>query len=83
MNNIKCYDNGGKTLDRYTVVYMDEPAGTVIFAARAMSSKPFHPRGFGQFVGATPGRHLGKKIKFEELPPDCQKLVMQDLQGEE
>ncbi len=23
--------------------------------------------------------HLGKRIPFEELPPDCQKLVQQDL----
>jgi hypothetical protein len=80
MKNIRCYDNGGKTLDRYTVVYMNEPEHSPeTFAARGMSERPFHPQGFGQYCIAMPGRHLGKRIKFEELPADCQKLVLQDL----
>lgn len=78
--NIRCYDNGGKTIDRYTVVYMDEPErqpGT--FAAVAMNSEPFHPQGFGQHTTAMPGKHLGRRIAFESLPADCQQLVRQDL----
>lgn len=83
MKNVRIYDNGGKTLDRYTAVYMNHPeymAGS--YAARGMSERPFHPQGFGQFCIAMPGRHLGKRIKFEELPKDCQKLVLQDLGDE-
>lgn len=77
---IQCYDNGGKTLDRYTVVYMDQPERQAgVFAARAMSEHPFHPQGFGQFTSARPGRHLGKRIKYVMLPLDCQKVVAQDL----
>lgn len=82
MKNLKIYDNGGETLDRYTAVYMDQPEyqpGT--FYARGMSENPFHPQGFGQGCIAMPGRHLGKKIKFEQLPKDCQKLILQDLKG--
>lgn len=48
MKNIRFYDNNGKTFDRYTVVYMDQPeyqAGT--YAARGMSEYPFYPQGFG------------------------------------
>jgi hypothetical protein len=77
---ILCYDNGGKTADRYTVVYISEPErqpGT--FAAVGMSASPFHPQGFGQHCAAIPGKHLGKRIKFDELPEDCQKLVIRDL----
>lgn len=76
--NIKCYDNGGKTADRYTVFYMDIPE-THGFMLVGMSERPFHPHGFGQHSSGTPGRHCGKRIKFEELPKDCQKLVIQDL----
>jgi hypothetical protein len=75
---VRCYDNGGRSLDRYTVVYMQEPGskpGT--FAGRGMNSEPFH--GIGCYVEAAPGKHLGKRIKLEDLPPACQQLVKQDL----
>lgn len=78
--NIRCYDNGGKTVDRYTVVYMDDPErnkGT--YAARGMTAEPFHPQGIGMFCTAQPGRHLGRRIAFKELPGDCQRLVCADL----
>lgn len=78
--NIRCYDNGGKSADRYTVVYMDEPERTPnLYAARGMNAEPFHPQGIGMCCTAMPGRHLGRRIAFEELPADCQKLVRQDL----
>lgn len=59
-----------------------------------MSANPFHPQGFGQHgdirhrpVDAQdgppprPGRknHLGRRIRFADLPEDCRKLVLQDL----
>lgn len=81
--NIRCYDNGGKTYDRYTVVYMDEPLeASGLFFSVGMSEDPFHPQGFGQYGPAKPGRYLGKRIEFEDLPEDCQKLVERDLEGE-
>jgi hypothetical protein len=61
---------------------------------RAMSAHPWYPQGVGQWGstrwrhcdvnrhGFAPamGRkcHLGKRIPFAELPPDCQRLVLQD-----
>lgn len=80
MKNVKIYDNGGETFDRYTAVYMQHPEkqkGT--FACRGMSENPFHFQGFGQMCVAMPGKHLGKRIKFEQLPINCQKLILQDL----
>lgn len=78
--NIRCYDNGGKTFDRYTVVYMDLPERAAgMFQAVGMSEHPFHPQGFGQHTTAAPGRHLGKRVALDQLPEDCQKLVRQDL----
>lgn len=78
---ISIYDNGDKTFDRFSVIYTNEPESKGLFACRAMSEHPFHPQGFGQMCSALPGRHLGKKIVFSELPADCQKLVLSDLKG--
>lgn len=81
---IRVYDNYGKTADRFTVVYMDQPERVAnTFAAVGMDERPFHPKGIGQHITATPGRHLGKRILFASLPMDCQKLVRQDCEGGE
>lgn len=83
MHKIHIYDNAGKTADRYTVVYMDEPEHKKgLYSARGMSAHPFHPLGIGEYCTAMPGKHLGKRISFNELPEDCQKLVLQDLTDE-
>ena len=78
---IRCYDNGGATFDRYTVVFT---RGKRCYLG--MSENPFHPQGFGQHGEWRKGEnsidypiysHLGKKIKFVDLPKDCQKAVKQ------
>jgi hypothetical protein len=83
MKILEIRDNGGKTFDRYTVVYDSvegmTSAGEALYWSVGMSSDPFHPQGFGQHGEAMRGKHLGKKIKFTQLPPDCQQLVRQDL----
>jgi len=79
LKNLRFYDNGGKTFDRYTVLYMDCAEGRGLYGARGMSANPFHPQGFGQSCAAMPGAHLGKRITFEALPHDCQRAIVQDL----
>lgn len=76
---LRIYDNGGKTVDRYTAVYMREPEHGGLFAALGMSADPFHPQGFGQHCTAKPGRHLGKRVSFDDLPAACQRFVLQNL----
>lgn len=76
---IKCYDNGGKTFDRYTVVFLECPETGGAYSALGMSYNPFHPQGFGQHCSAMLGRHLGKRILFENLPHDCKEVVKRDL----
>lgn len=78
---VKCYDDGGKALDRYTVVYLDEPCGNHLFACLGMSEHPFHPQGLGMHSTAMVGAHLGRRIPFASLPPDCRKAVEQDCAG--
>lgn len=77
---VKCYDNGGKTCDRYTAVYLDQPERQhKMFTCVGMSEHPFHPQGFGQHSSAMIGSHLGKRVDSTTLPIDCQKLIKQDL----
>jgi len=92
------YDNGGKTFDRYTVVYTPYPlpsedfphkTGTPVFEYVTMSDSPFHPQGFcqhGESVGQRPtggwGGTCGKVIRFEDLPEDCQQVVEEDLKDQ-
>jgi hypothetical protein len=57
---VRCYDNGGETWDRYTVVYTGKYRTTLPAPLRrdygpkrwfqyvGMSESPFHPQGFGQ-----------------------------------
>ncbi len=81
LKHVKIYDNGGKTFDRYTSVYMNMPEYRPnTYSARGMSKHPFAPQGFGTFCTAMPGRHLGKRIKFEDCPPDVQKCILQDIE---
>lgn len=82
---IRCYDNGGETADRYTVVFTgryDKKANGYCYVG--MSGDPFHPQGIGMhgehsyFIDKPSYKHLGKKIKFDDLTERCQQLVMRD-----
>ena len=74
---VRCYDNGGKTCDRYTVAFLDRPEVGGTIECLGMSEHPSHPQGFGQHSCCVLGRHLGKRIAIKDLPIDCQKLIDQ------
>lgn len=46
---IRCYDNGGESADRYTVVFTGRYRKTNRdeFVYVGMSERPFHPQGYG------------------------------------
>ncbi len=80
---IRCYDNGGASFDRYTVVYMDCPENAPgMFQCVGMSERPFHPQGFGQHSSAMIGGHLGRRILLADLPADCRRLVERDTMAD-
>jgi hypothetical protein len=79
-SKMKIFDNGGKTVDRYTVVFTDVKETKDCFYALGMSENPYHPQGFGQHCSAQVGDHLGKEIEFFELPYDCKKMVMAEFE---
>jgi len=83
---VRCYDNQGETIDRYTVVftgrYTHKTCGT--FWYLGMNAAPFHPQGIGQHgesmhqpIDRPRYSHLGRKIPFDMLPKDCQQAVIQ------
>lgn len=86
---IRCYDYGGESLDRYTVVYtkisiLPKGQGSC-FLYVGMSENPYAPNGFGQHgesmykpIDRPTYSQLGKKIKFDDLPDNCKKLVIAD-----
>jgi hypothetical protein len=79
---IRCYDNGGETADRYTVVFTKKRIGGVFLYIGA-SAHPFDPQGFGQhgesewLIDRPTYSHLGKRVSFDVLPPDVQKFTTQ------
>ena len=86
---VRIYDNGDKTVDRYTVVMTgnyrksDPPFKEYLYLG--MSSNPYHPQGYGQYGASQDGpidrpaySHIGKRIKFADLPEPCQDWVMQE-----
>lgn len=83
---VRCYDNGGESADRYTVVYTGRyDCARNGYQYVGMSENPYHPQGFGQHGESTDGPidrpsygHLGKRIQFMDLPEDCRKLVLSD-----
>lgn len=77
--NVRIYDNGGRTFDRFTAIFMDWRERSGLYVALGMSEHPSHPQGFGQWTAATPGRHLGRRIRPSQLPPDCRALVLDYL----
>lgn len=79
-DKLRIYDNGGKTLDRYTAIFMDRTYSNSgnLKEALAFSENPFVC--FGQHTSAMPGRHLGKRIKLEDLPDNARKFVEQNIE---
>lgn len=79
---LRVYDNGGKTIDRYTV-YFNRPERAYGFSSCVgMNGEPFHPMGICQHSMGMLGRHNGKVINFSELPPDCRRVIERDLKDD-
>ena len=80
---VRCYDNQGETIDCYTIVFSGNYKGrnrTCHYLS--CNAHPFAPQGFGQhgendtIIDKPSYKHLGKKVKFEGLPVDVKKFVL-------
>lgn len=85
---VAIYDSGGKTADRYMVVFDPVECSHwpgMVYPNLTMSGVPYHPQGVcmhGETAGWRPTGGWGtdqKVIAFEDLPADCQRAVRQDL----
>ena len=71
-------------MDRYTVAlkgYYVHNYG-MTYPYLASSCYPFHPGGFGQHGESREflkGKHLGKRVRFEDCPLQVQAFIMQSL----
>lgn len=70
---LACYDNGGATADRYTVLFgaplWDESMGRNV-PYLGMSEAPTHPQGFSQW-GEMPSHNraaCGRHVRWLDLP---------------
>ena len=79
MKNISIYDNGGKTLDRITIIFDKEKRHTkdgIIYNCIAASETG---SGFFLHSEAMKGKHLGNKIDFSELSLPLQNKLLIEL----
>ena len=73
MSKVQVYDNGGKTLDRYTVIIDNEDVYT-------MCHNPNSPTGVNQYAGKLnelPGAQMGKRINV--IPAEVAEAIMDRL----
>ena len=85
--SIRVYDNGGETVDRYTAVMVgdkyknpNKQGWTYMIGFNETPNSP--NMGFWQHVEGQEGDHLGKLIKFESLPENIQKMLIDDTKKE-
>lgn len=76
---IRCYDDPSCPSDRYTVVFMDQLERT----KDAKHSALYACYGFSGHSSAAIGKHLGKRVPFKSLPSHIQRIVKDDLCGDE
>lgn len=71
------WDNGGKTIDRYTVFFKEY--GNM---ALGLSDDPHNPMGFSNWGDAKEGKHLGKKINWNKLDKKVQMHIVLRMEEE-
>lgn len=68
------YDNGGKTLDRFTFV-LNEPTRDKTCRLWTCLGTCATGRAFSQHSLAMKGRHLGRLVQWAELDPELQQHI--------
>ena len=81
MKNLQIYDNGGESLDRYTIFKarqkrIDTCKNGAIFEGVGASK---FGAGFYMHIECVKGSHLGKRIKFEDIEPELQGILINEF----
>lgn len=79
-SRIAIYDNGGKTLDRYTIVDLDTKHINRITRDIVYDAVSASETGAGVYlhIECMRGRHLGKKIEFYQLSKELQSELIRE-----
>lgn len=78
---IRVYDNGGETLDRYTVVIDGEDWDSSSSPGmKAMLGLSEGGRSFSQHTEGQEGPHLGRGIAFQSLDEQTQRHIIARLE---
>lgn len=73
---IAVYDNQGKTADRYSVLLREwYDSDSRLVSCLCLSEMPSHPMGVSQYTSAMRGAHLGRKLRWQDLPMEIQRHV--------
>ena len=75
MENISIYDNQGETFDRITIVFNNKKTKTKDCILYECIGASEDGRGFLQHTICMKGKHLGKKITFQELNKNLQDFI--------
>ena len=76
MKNISIYDNGGKSYDRFTIIFNDRKRATKYGILYECICSSETGSGFFLHSEAMKGRHLGKKIDFSKLSLPLQNKLL-------
>ncbi len=84
VDQVRCYDNGGMTMDRFTVIFLDTnkmvSEQAVNYDCLCMSVHPNVPNGVCMHGTAQlPNPAVGARIEFTDLPLACQLKVREEL----
>lgn len=84
MRSFKVFDNGGKTADRYSLVYLCAFENGVYFA-RGCSDHPSHPQGIGMSFECAPEfleylEAFETLLTDEQTPPDVLSLAQDETE---
>jgi hypothetical protein len=81
MKNLQIYDNGGESLDRYTIFKARQKG-----VGYCQNGRIFEGVGASKFgalfymhIECVKGSHLGKRIKFEDLEPELQGILINEF----
>lgn len=76
---LKIYDNGGKTIDRYTILFEDWHFGkscdALTISDNPKSSQSVYSRGEVYY----PNDMIGKEISFNDLNEETQTFVLETM----
>lgn len=79
MDNVVIYDNGGETLDRYTVIIEDKE-GEKHFYGMSENALGFNLYCGSSCDGYQEGSHLGKIVEYDTLSQGTKDAILDRLE---